>query len=62
MAISSKIEEVVHEVSKIAGEVYDTLSKSLGSVDTPSSAIFEINNRTSNAQRSSICAIHLRSG
>ncbi len=44
MAISSKIEEVVYEVSKIAGEVYDTLSNSLGSVDTPSSAIFEINN------------------
>ena len=44
MAISSKIEEVVYEVSKIAGEVYETLSNSIGSVDTPSSAIFEINN------------------
>lgn len=44
MAISSKIEEVVFEVTKVAGNIYDSLQQSLGSKTTPATAIYEINN------------------
>ncbi len=44
MAISSKIEEVVYEVTKVAGNIYDSLQESIGSVTTPATAIYEINN------------------
>lgn len=44
MAISSKIEEVVYEVTKVAGNIYDSLQESLGSKTTPATAIYEINN------------------
>ena len=44
MAISSKIEEVVYEVTKVSGNIYDSLQESLGSITTPATAIYEINN------------------
>lgn len=44
MAISSKIEEIVYEVTKVAGNIYDSLQDSLGSKTTPATAIYEINN------------------
>lgn len=44
MAISSKIEEIVYEVTKVAGNIYDSLQESLGSKTTPATAIYEINN------------------
>lgn len=50
MAISSKIEEIVYEVTKVAGNIYDTIKSSIGDNDTPSSASFEINNLLSMAE------------
>ena len=44
MAISSKIEEVVYEVTKVAGNIYESMQSSLGDATTPASAIYEINN------------------
>jgi len=44
MAISSKIEEVVYEVTKVAGNIYESMQASLGDATTPTSAIYEINN------------------
>ncbi len=44
MAISSKIEEIILELSKTAGNIYDALSLGLGDLNQPNSSIFEINN------------------
>ena len=44
MAISSKIEEIILELSKTAGNIYDALSLGLGDFNQPNSSIFEINN------------------
>ena len=44
MAISSKVEEIVLELTKTVGNIYDALNYGIGNVDTPGSSIFEINN------------------
>ncbi len=44
MAISSKIEEIILELSKTAGNIYDALTLGLGDLNKPNSSIFEINN------------------
>lgn len=44
MAISSKIEEIILELSKTAGNIYDALTLGLGDLDKPNSSIFELNN------------------
>ena len=44
MAISSKIEEVILEITKTAGNIYDALKYGIGSSEIPGSSIFEINN------------------
>lgn len=44
MAISSKIEEIILELSKTAGNIFDALSLGLGDLNQPNSSIFEINN------------------
>ncbi len=44
MAISSKIEEIILELSKTAGNIYDALTLGLGDLSQPNSSIFEINN------------------
>ena len=44
MAISSKIEEIILELSKTAGNIYDALTLGLGDLTKPNSSIFEINN------------------
>jgi len=44
MAISSKVEEIVLELTKTVGNIYDALNYGIGDVDTPGSSIFEINN------------------
>lgn len=44
MAISSKIEEIILELSKTAGNIYDALNLGLGDLSQPNSSIFEINN------------------
>lgn len=49
MAISSKIEEIVLELTKTVGNIYDALNYGIGDVDTPGSSIFEINNLLSMA-------------
>jgi len=50
MAISSKIEEVILEIAKNAGNISDAMTLGVGDIDTPSSAIFEINNLLTTAQ------------
>lgn len=50
MAISSKIEEIIFEITKTAGNIYDALKLGIGNVDTPKSSIFELNNLLSVAQ------------
>ena len=50
MAITSKIEEILLEITKNAGNISDSLDKGIGSVEVPRSAIFEINNLLSTAQ------------
>lgn len=50
MAISSKIEEIILEIAKNAGNISDAMTLGVGDVDIPSSAIFEINNLLSTAQ------------
>ena len=40
MAISSKIEEIILELSKTAGNIYDALTLGLGDVSQPNSSIF----------------------
>jgi len=50
MAISSKIEEIILEIAKNAGNISDAMTLGVGDVDTPSSAIFEINNLLTTAQ------------
>jgi hypothetical protein len=42
MAISSKIEEIILELSKTAGNIYDALSLGLGDFNQPNSSIFEM--------------------
>jgi len=49
MAISSKVEEIVLELTKTVGNIYDALNYGIGDVDTPGSSIFEINNLLSMA-------------
>lgn len=49
MAISSKVEEIVLELTKTVGNIYDALNYGVGDVDTPGSSIFEINNLLSMA-------------
>ena len=44
MAVSSKVEEIILEIARVAGKIYDTNLYGIGSVETPNSAIFEINN------------------
>ena len=44
MAVSSKIEEVILEITRVAGEIYDANFAGIGSVDKPKTALFEINN------------------
>ena len=44
MAISSKIEEVILEITKTAGNIYDALKYGIGSSEIPGSSLFEINN------------------
>ncbi len=44
MAVSSKIEEVILEITRVAGNIYDANFSGIGSVDKPKTALFEINN------------------
>jgi hypothetical protein len=50
MAISSKIEEILLEITKNAGNISDSLEKGIGNIEVPGSAIYEINNLLSTAQ------------
>jgi hypothetical protein len=50
MAISSKIEEIIFEITKTAGNIYDALKIGIGNINTPKSSIFELNNLLSVAQ------------
>ena len=43
MAISSKVEEILLELTKTIGNIYDALYYGIGDNDTPGSSIFEIN-------------------
>ena len=49
MAISSKVEEIVLELTKTVGNIYDALNYGIGDVNIPGSSIFEINNLLSMA-------------
>ena len=49
MAISSKVEEIILELTKTVGNIYDALNYGIGDIDTPGSSIFEINNLLSMA-------------
>ena len=49
MAISSKVEEIVLELTKTVGNIYDALNYGIGDIETPGSSIFEINNLLSMA-------------
>jgi hypothetical protein len=53
MAISSKVEEIVLELTKTVGNIYDALNYGIGDIDTPGSSIFEINNLLSMANNGS---------
>lgn len=44
MAVSSKLEEIILEISRVAGKIYDANLYGIGDIETPNSAIFEINN------------------
>ena len=44
MAVSSKIEEVILEITRVAGQIYNVNYNGIGSVDQPNTAISEINN------------------
>ena len=50
MAISSKIEEILLEITKNIGNISNSLNLGVGDIDTPGSAIFEINNLKSTAE------------
>ena len=50
MAISSKIEEIILELTKNVGNIYDSLLYGIGDETTPGSSIFEINNLLSMAE------------
>jgi hypothetical protein len=50
MAISSKIEEILLEITKNAGNISDSPEKGIGNIEVPGSAIYEINNLLSTAQ------------
>jgi len=49
MAISSKVEEIILELTKTVGNIYDALNYGVGDISTPGSSIFEINNLLSMA-------------
>lgn len=49
MAISSKVEELILELTKTVGNIYDAFNYGIGDIDTPGSSIFEINNLLSMA-------------
>ena len=42
MAISSKVEEIILELTRTIGNIYDALNYGIGDNDTPGSSIFEI--------------------
>jgi hypothetical protein len=44
MAVSSKLEEIILEISRVTGKIYDANLYGIGDIETPNSAIFEINN------------------
>lgn len=44
MAVSSKLEEIILEISRVAGKIYDANLYGIGDIETPNSAIYEINN------------------
>ena len=44
MAISSKVEEIILELTKTVGNIYDALNYGIGDIDIPGSSIFEVNN------------------
>ena len=44
MAILSKVEELLTELTKTVGNIYDALKYGVGDIDTPGSSIFELNN------------------
>ena len=44
MAVSSKLEEIILEISRVAGKIYDANLYGIGDIETPNSATFEINN------------------
>ena len=44
MAVSSKVEELILELTKNVGNIYDALKYGIGDNDTPGSSIFELNN------------------
>jgi hypothetical protein len=48
MAVSSKIEEIILEISRAAGKIYEANLYGIGDTETPNSAIFEINNLYNN--------------
>lgn len=50
MAISSKIEEILLEITKNIGNISNSLNIGVGDIDIPGSAIFEINNLKSTAE------------
>ena len=49
MAISSKIEEILYEITKNTGNISDALTLGIGDIDVPSSSIFELNNLSTTA-------------
>lgn len=49
MAISSKIEEILYEITKNTGNISDALTLGIGDIDVPNSSIFELNNLSTTA-------------
>lgn len=49
MAVSSKIEELILEITKNIGNISDSLEIGIGDINVPNSSIFEINNLKSTA-------------
>lgn len=49
MAISSKIEEILYEITKNTGNISDALTLGVGDIDVPNSSIFELNNLSTTA-------------
>lgn len=42
MAISSKVEELLTELTKTVGNIYDALEYGVGDIDTPGSSILNL--------------------